>query len=105
MIISVYAIHHDPSIWGDDAEYFNPSRWLNPEMTSNITTSNFLPFGTGIRTCSGIKMATLELKCMLAVIIRNLEFKLAEGFTFEVKYTTVAKPLPGIDLLVSRVDC
>ncbi|CAG8839751.1 12015_t:CDS:2, partial [Cetraspora pellucida] len=26
LIISVYAIHHDPLIWGDDAEYFNPSR-------------------------------------------------------------------------------
>ncbi|CAG8805931.1 24210_t:CDS:1, partial [Cetraspora pellucida] len=59
---------------------------------------------TGPRTCLGIKMATLELKCMLAVIIRNLKFKLVEGFTFEVKLTSVAKPLPGIDLLVSRVD-
>ncbi|CAG8562689.1 6252_t:CDS:2 [Racocetra fulgida] len=72
---------------------------------SNITTYNFLPFGTGARTCLGIKMAVLELKCMLAVLIRNFEFKLVEGFTFGVKYTTVAKPLPGIDLLVSRVDC
>ncbi|CAG8795444.1 26069_t:CDS:2, partial [Racocetra persica] len=26
LIISVYAVHHDPSIWGDDVEYFNPSR-------------------------------------------------------------------------------
>ncbi|CAG8805144.1 7120_t:CDS:1, partial [Cetraspora pellucida] len=60
---------------------------------------------TGPRTCVGIKMAILEFKCILAVIIRNLEFKLVEGFTFEVKYLFVAKPLPGIDLLVSRVDC
>ncbi|CAG8596132.1 7731_t:CDS:2 [Cetraspora pellucida] len=104
-IISLYSIHHDPSIWGDDVEDFNPSRWLNPEVASNVTSYNFIPFSAGPRICVGVKMATLELKCMLAVIIRNLKFKLVEGFTFEVKSVSVSKPLPGIDLFVSKVDC
>ncbi|CAG8647887.1 6344_t:CDS:2, partial [Racocetra fulgida] len=46
-----------------------------------------------------------EFKSILAVIIRNLEFKLVEGFTFEKKYGGTIKPNPGIDLLVSSVDC
>ncbi|CAG8657154.1 12343_t:CDS:2, partial [Cetraspora pellucida] len=86
LFISIYAIHHDPSIWGDDTEYFNPSRWLNPGITSNTTSYNFIPFSTGPRTCVGIKMGILEVKTILAVIIRNLEFKLVEGFTFGVKW-------------------
>ncbi|CAG8749193.1 5855_t:CDS:1, partial [Cetraspora pellucida] len=101
---SIYATHHVPTIWGDDTEYFNSYRWLNPEITSNTTSYNFIPFSTSPRTCVGIKMGTLEVKTILAVIIRNLEFKLVEGFTFGVKYVSVAKPLPGIDLLVSRVN-
>ncbi|CAG8497672.1 12148_t:CDS:2 [Cetraspora pellucida] len=104
LAISIYAIHHDPSIWGDDAEHFNPSRWLNPEIKSNITNSNFIPFNTGPRSCLGMRMAYSEFKSILAVIIRNFEFKLVEGFTFERKFVGIIKPIPGIDLLVSKVN-
>ncbi|CAG8542774.1 30911_t:CDS:2, partial [Racocetra persica] len=99
--ISIYSLHHDPSIWGDDVEHFNPSRWLDPEK-SKITNSNYLPFGAGPKTCLGMKMALLELRSILSVIIRNFEFKLVEDFTFQSKSFGIAKPIPGIDLLVSK---
>ncbi|KAF0542322.1 cytochrome P450 [Gigaspora margarita] len=86
LMISIYAIHHDPSIWGDDAEDFNPSRWLDPEIKSKVTNNNFIPFGAGPASCLGLKMTHLELKSILAVIIRNLEFRLVEGYTFKKKF-------------------
>ncbi|CAG8460860.1 27722_t:CDS:2 [Racocetra persica] len=102
--IPIYATHHDPLIWGDDVEYFNPSRWLDPEIKSRITSSNFLPFGAGPKNCLGMKMAHLEFKSILSVLIRNFEFKLVEGFTFKKKLTGLSKPVPGIDLWVSKLD-
>ncbi|CAG8839109.1 19435_t:CDS:2, partial [Cetraspora pellucida] len=48
--ISIYAIHRNPLIWGDDAEHFNPSRWLNPEIKSKVTNSTYLPFSAGPKT-------------------------------------------------------
>ncbi|CAG8804753.1 38889_t:CDS:2, partial [Gigaspora margarita] len=97
--IAFHVFHHDPSIWGDDAEYFNPSRWLDPEIKSKVTNTNFLPFGAGPRNCLGMKMTQLELKSILSIIIRNFEFRLVEGFTFKKKNIGMAKPIPGIDLL------
>ncbi|RIB21087.1 cytochrome P450 [Gigaspora rosea] len=104
MTIVFHVFHRDPSIWGDDAEDFNPSRWLDPEIKSKVTNTNFLPFGAGPRNCLGMKMTQLELKSILSVIIRNFEFRLVEGFSFKKKHIGMAKPIPGIDLLVSKVD-
>ncbi|CAG8762661.1 11552_t:CDS:2, partial [Racocetra persica] len=104
LVIPIYAIHHDPSIWGDDAKYFNPSRWLNPEIKARVTNCNFLPFGAGPRNCLGMKLAHLEVKTILAIIIRNLKFRLVEGFTFETITSGFSKPHPRMDLFVSKVD-
>ncbi|CAG8547013.1 4874_t:CDS:2, partial [Cetraspora pellucida] len=104
LVIPIYAIHRDPLVWGDDAEFFNPSRWLDPEIKSKVSNNNYLPFGAGPTNCIGMKMAQLEFKSMLSIIIRNFEFRLVEGFTFEKKFSDLAKPIPGIDLWVSKVD-
>ncbi|KAF0380802.1 cytochrome P450 [Gigaspora margarita] len=97
LMISIYAR-------GDDAENFNPSRWLDPEIKSKISNTHFLPFSAGPKNCLGMKMAHFELKSILSVIIRNFEFRLVEGFTFKKKLSGFAKPIPGIDLFVSKVD-
>ncbi|KAF0487203.1 cytochrome P450 [Gigaspora margarita] len=104
LVIPIYAIHRDPLVWGDDAEYFNPSRWLDPEIKSKVSNNNFLPFGAGTTNCIGMKMAQLEFKSILSVIIRNFEFNLVEGFTFKRKYVDLTKPIPGIDLWVSKIN-
>ncbi|CAG8740164.1 9828_t:CDS:2, partial [Racocetra persica] len=104
MMIPIHTIHHDPLIWGDDADWFNPSRWLDPEIKSKVSSSNFLPFSAGSKNCLGMKMANLELKIIVSIIIRNLEFRLVDGFTFSKKFLGLAEPIPGIDLWVSKID-
>ncbi|CAG8692719.1 10097_t:CDS:1, partial [Gigaspora margarita] len=73
-------------------------------IKSKVSNINFLPFGAGATNCLGMKMAQLEFKSILSVLIGNFEFKLVEGFTFTKKRIDLTKPIPGIDLLVSKID-
>ncbi|KII84094.1 hypothetical protein PLICRDRAFT_46431 [Plicaturopsis crispa FD-325 SS-3] len=70
----------NPSVWGPDAHTFLPERWLRP---GGIPPPNKLPHGwsgllafcDGPRNCIGSRLAVLEMKVILAVLIRSLEFR------------------------------
>ncbi|VUC30843.1 unnamed protein product [Clonostachys rosea] len=61
------------------AEFF-PERWLekNPgsdELSFNPQAGPTLPFGLGLRGCFGRKLAYLELRLMVTLLVWNFEFK------------------------------
>ncbi|CAI6098782.1 unnamed protein product [Clonostachys chloroleuca] len=64
---------HNPSA-------FFPERWLekNPdsdELSFNPQAGPTLPFGLGLRGCYGRKLAYLELRLMVTLLVWNFEFK------------------------------
>lgn len=45
---NLYYIHHDPKIWGDDADEFRPERFISPDGTFKKHEA-LLAFSTGKR--------------------------------------------------------
>ncbi|GMT24665.1 hypothetical protein PFISCL1PPCAC_15962, partial [Pristionchus fissidentatus] len=64
----VWTLHTDKDLWGEDAEEFRPERWL--EDTSRDRAS-FLSFGEGPRICLGMKLAMIEMKTALVMLMKN----------------------------------
>ena len=93
-----------PSIWGPNADDFDPKRWLDPSLTKDVTHLNYLPFSTGTRSCIGNKLALTEFKILLSILIRNFVFQPVEGFNVRKKYTPLTSPDPYIELIVSKVE-
>ena len=81
MAISV--LHRLPSIWGPNADDFDPKRWLDPSLTKDVTHLNYLPFSTGTRSCIGNKLALIEFKILLSMLIRNFVFNQLKDFILE----------------------
>ena len=100
-MIPIATFHRLPSIWGPTADDFDPKRWLDPKDTYK---SNFLPFLTGPRSCIGNKLALIEFKILLSMLVRNYVFQPVEGLHIRKKAFPVCKPDPYLKLIVSKVE-
>ncbi|KAG7449472.1 cytochrome P450 [Guyanagaster necrorhizus] len=69
--VHIYSLHHNPLIWGDDAETFNPDRWLN--LSSEVVRRAFKPFSDGPAACIGKTLAMVQLRIVLASIFKRFD--------------------------------
>ena len=75
MIVTVptFAIHYNPELY-PNPEVFDPDRF-SPEEKANRDPLSFMPFGAGPRNCIGMKLAELEIKTVLAFLLRHYRFQ------------------------------
>ena len=66
----VYLLHREPDIY-PDPESFRPERFLG----SSPGTYTWIPFGGGVRRCIGASFAQLEMKTVLATILRHARLR------------------------------
>lgn len=70
--INPWVLHRDTRIFGEDAEKWNPRRWMDKdEERVKYMDHHILSFGAGKRTCLGRNIAMLELtKLTPALLMR-----------------------------------
>eukprot|EP00538_Stauroneis_constricta_P011355 CAMPEP_0119570096 /NCGR_PEP_ID=MMETSP1352-20130426/43434_1 /TAXON_ID=265584 /ORGANISM="Stauroneis constricta, Strain CCMP1120" /LENGTH=642 /DNA_ID=CAMNT_0007619761 /DNA_START=32 /DNA_END=1960 /DNA_ORIENTATION=+ len=76
IFIVPHLIHRDPRYW-DNPDDFIPERWLDsdPKKQRGI----YLPFSLGPRNCVGQKLALLELRTVLKLVLQRYRFRRIEG--------------------------
>ncbi|CAB3404871.1 unnamed protein product [Caenorhabditis bovis] len=72
ILVDTWTIHHDPNIWGADADEFKPERWENGDET--FPRGAYIPFGYGPRQCIGMRLAYMEERLLLTHILRKYSF-------------------------------
>ncbi|KAK0448028.1 cytochrome P450 [Armillaria borealis] len=69
----------DPNVWGEDAAEFKPERWLRPNGVPSAAQLPSGPYGNvasfldGPRSCIGWRLALLEFKIIICLVIRHFE--------------------------------
>ncbi|KAG8730214.1 cytochrome P450-dit2 [Ceratobasidium sp. 423] len=82
--LSILAANRDKQIWGEDADEFKPSRWLEElplavrESKNPGVYSHLMTFLGGPRSCIGFKFSQLEMKIVLIKLIHAFKFELGE---------------------------
>jgi len=74
VIFSQFMTHHREDIFTDHAT-FRPERW----ETAAPSAYEYLPFGAGSRMCIGASLAMVELRTILAVLLRQWQFQIEPG--------------------------
>ena len=73
---SLAEVHLNPEYYPEPYKY-DPGRWLRPDPVPNVTYP-FIGWGAGRHTCTGMRVAKVEMKLILAVFLTSYEFDLVD---------------------------
>ncbi|KAK0438173.1 cytochrome P450 [Desarmillaria tabescens] len=83
---SIYTYNRLPSIWGPDADQWNPNRFIG-DVTQPRTPlgmyGNLMTFGSGTRSCIGWEFAIMEMQVIIVDLLKHFEFSLPEGLNVQ----------------------
>ena len=84
-------LHRDKSIWGEDADEFNPDHF-RPETRATLPLNAFKPFGSGQRACIGRQFAMQEAVLVLSMVLQRFELDDYQHYELKIKESLTIKP-------------
>ncbi|KAF7375603.1 Cytochrome P450 [Mycena sanguinolenta] len=99
------------SRWGDDADKFRPSRWLDGTVHQGEAIgpyANLLSFSGGPRTCLGSRFAVMEMQVILCELLGKFSFSLPVDHVLRIRFAATLQPVDatgnkGTPLCVKRI--
>lgn len=86
VIVDAWAIQRDPNSWDNPGE-FRPERFVevgSGNWLHNGSDFSHLPFASGRRICTGIRVAEVTIKYLLASLLHSYEWKLPSVFELDL---------------------
>jgi cytochrome P450 len=96
ILINLHANNLNPLYWNNPME-FDPDRFSVDNLKKNPNAKNvYFPFGYGAKGCPGQHMARIEMKGVMWVLLRQLEWSLVHpDAPLESTYNIVNQPKNG----------
>ncbi len=99
VIVLLPLVHRDPAVWGEDADAFDPDRFL-PERSRGRAPHSYKPFGTGERACIGRQFALHEAVLVLARLLHRYDVAGDPSYELRVSERLTLMPV-GFELTLT----
>ncbi|XP_074311191.1 cytochrome P450 72A397-like [Silene latifolia] len=101
--LSIYQVHKDPNLWGDDVMEFKPDRFSEGILKATKGNLSFFPFSGGPRICIGQNFALIEAKIAVAMLLQRFSFELSPSYTHAPTTSILLRPQYGAHLIIRRL--
>jgi cytochrome P450/NADPH-cytochrome P450 reductase len=91
LVVLAPMLHRDKSVWGEDAELFNPDNFTR-EAEAKRPVNAFKPFGNGQRACIGRQFAMQEATLVMGMILQRFNLIDHRRYQLKIKETLTIKP-------------
>ncbi|MEP2736604.1 MAG: cytochrome P450 [Erythrobacter sp.] len=89
--VLIPSLHRDTSVWGDNADQFNPDHFT-PAAEASRDPAAYKPFGNGQRACIGRQFAIQESILVLGMILQRFDLFDHTDYQLDIKETLSIKP-------------
>lgn len=100
LTIPVIMIQRNEKYWGEDANEFNPIRFINGVSKAAKHPNALLAFSVGPRNCIGQNFAMLEAKTVMALIIQRFSWSLSPDYQHAPANNLTLQPQHGLPIIL-----
>ncbi|KAL5341118.1 cytochrome P450 [Aspergillus crustosus] len=98
-----YVVNRHKETFGEDAEDWNPERWMVDADRKRVLENSVMTFGAGRRVCLGRHISILEMKKVVPVLALRYEFDLLDPTRYTVENSWFFRQY-GIDVRIRKRD-
>ncbi|XP_068743943.1 cytochrome P450 3A12-like isoform X2 [Montipora capricornis] len=102
IILPIDAMQRCSSFW-PDSEKFNPKRFEENDEQSSTHSYTYFPFGCGPRKCIGYKFALMEMKVVIATLVKKFSFSEVPGCVVKEVNKGTTQP-DGLKLRIATIQ-
>lgn len=99
--IFIFLLHRNPDYW-PEPQKFRPERFA--EDAPPIDPYTYQPFIGGPYMCIGYKFAMMELKCVLALLLKEFRFSLPEDYKYVRRQRITMIPHPTLRVRMEKLN-
>ncbi|MCO5590350.1 hypothetical protein L7F22_044319 [Adiantum nelumboides] len=100
---NAFAMGRARQVWGDDCLKFKPERWFGKDgLFVPVSPFKYPVFQAGLRTCLGKDFAYIQIKLVVASLVRDYKFSLSPGFKPKLSFGINMVMTNGLPVILKK---